>query len=255
VLDVAWEETDSSPEEMWVITAQGRLARLNKQGDQWSQAELLQQKYCPASALIARAEDLYLGPSDANQAQLYIFDKQQQWATSQPLKFPEESRLQVKDLTLDKATQALWVGTTVGLYWVSNNQSSSSIYPASDTTEYLWVEALAMDDEDTLWIGTGNQGLFRFNPVTNKWSQLNGLPSKRITSISLSASNKTALVGTDNGLGVCQWNNESVYHCSNVNNLNIQHEVDAISLTPDGVSMIGTSDQLVVINDLITLAK
>lgn len=254
VLDLAWEETITSPQEIWVSTAEGSLVQLIKQSDQWIKAKTLPQKYCPADAIVFYDETLYLGPYDAQQAKLYVFDKQEQWDTIDLEEFPKDHRLQVEEIMFDKDTQELWIGTTTGLYRVYNNQSSSTLYPNEVTNDPLSVKALAKDDEGLIWVGTGYNGLFHYNLITNEWIKV-GPFSGHITAISFSVSNKQALIGTDNGLRICQWHKESSYQCSYVEAWNIEDKIDAVTLMDNGVALIGVSNQLEVVDNFINLAE
>ena len=92
-----------------------------------------------------------------------------------------------KEITeIIKIDNIFWIGTTEGLY--STNLDSNSNYlvkkikiPNQDST--LFVNSLFKDVENTIWIGTKTDGLYKFNPILNSFKHFN-YDSKNTTSIS-----------------------------------------------------------------------
>jgi len=92
-----------------------------------------------------------------------------------------------KDITeIIKTDNIFWVGTTKGLY--SSNLDSNSDYlvkkikvPNEDSRFY--VNSLFKDTDNTIWIGTIGDGLYKFNPILNSFKHFN-YDSKNKNSIS-----------------------------------------------------------------------
>jgi ligand-binding sensor domain-containing protein/signal transduction histidine kinase len=104
----------------------------------------------------------------------------------------------------------LWIGTGTGLYWwdsVTPGALAQAAGPKQLSQET--VSALARDRQGRLWIGTSNNGLFLFDPVSKKVQHLlagpeTGLSSRAITSL-LVDSRGWIWVGTvGNGLNLYQ---------------------------------------------------
>ena len=82
-----------------------------------------------------------------------------------------------KDITeIIKADNIFWIGTTEGLY--SSNLDSNSDYlvkkikiPNEDSKFY--VNSLFKDIDNTIWIGTIGDGLYKFNPILNSFKHFN----------------------------------------------------------------------------------
>jgi len=253
VLDLTWNETRTSPNEIWVSTAQGELVKLIKESNQWTKTDVVQQKYCSANAIVTHKGDLYLGPADTNQAEIYTFNKLGQWDVSDRFRLPQDSRLQVKELVFDSTLQTLWIATTVGLFKMSDNQPSYILYNDEASEQYFSTETVVKDNKGGIWVGTQDKGLLRYNPSLNKWTKFTGLPSRHITSISLSPLSKMALIGTDNGLGICLWDKSFSNQCMRIDDLDIQEKIDVTSLTNHDIALIGMSNKLVAINNPLSL--
>ncbi|WP_339881463.1 hybrid sensor histidine kinase/response regulator transcription factor [Polaribacter vadi] len=92
-----------------------------------------------------------------------------------------------KEITeIIKVDNIFWIGTTDGLY--SSNLDSNAKYlvkeieiPNQDTTFY--VNSLFTDNENTIWIGTKGNGLYKYNPILNSFSHFT-YDSKNENSIS-----------------------------------------------------------------------
>ncbi|WP_405575949.1 two-component regulator propeller domain-containing protein [Winogradskyella sp. Asnod2-B02-A] len=82
-----------------------------------------------------------------------------------------------KEITeIIKEDNIFWVGTTKGLY--SSNLDSNSDYlvkkiqvPNQDSTFY--VHSLFKDNDNVIWIGTTDDGLYKFNPILNSFKHFN----------------------------------------------------------------------------------
>ena len=82
-----------------------------------------------------------------------------------------------KEITeIIKEDNIFWVGTTKGLY--SSNLDSNSDYlvkkikvPNEDSRFY--VNSLFKDTDNTIWIGTIGDGLYKFNPILNSFKHFN----------------------------------------------------------------------------------
>ena len=84
-------------------------------------------------------------------------------------------------LLLDR-TQVLWLGTEYGLDRLELKTRTFSRYP--DLTEKLAgtrISALAQDRNGTLWIGTEDAGMHRFNPDTREYRAYSNNPERAST--------------------------------------------------------------------------
>lgn len=251
VLAMAWDETVTQPQEIWISTSsntEGKIFKLFKDEKIWRQTgSTIKQQFCPAGTIAVRPNQLLLGAVDAEQGELYSFDGNH-WSNSQLLNIPPETRLQVKSLVLGSSNQPIWVGASVGLYRISEGQVGHSYRPEwIETTSLFTVNSLAVD-RNVLWVGTNTYGLLHFNSIQGAWKSIPGLPLSKITSISLSTAQKTALVGTDRGLGICRWNQNYETRCSRIEDPRVQGEIDSVRLDTSGTAFVGTSGSLIDIN-------
>ena len=263
VLAVAWNQAFNQPEEIWVSTSEGTLAKLKKQRNQnsWKQTSRFQQPYCPASTMVVQPNKLELGAAHSTQPRLYSFDKKQKWSDSQLLDIHENINLRVTSMIVNEDARTTWVGTKEGLYRVGSGRAGSSIHPPwvdiQDPFSFQ-IQALAIDSKKNIWVGTKKQGLLLFNPITNNWNPpLPGIPSQEITAISLSKSNQIALIGTDNGLSVCKWKESNeTYRCSHIDDEKFNNkEIEAINLASNMTAAIYVEKKLEILDKQILLGK
>ncbi len=257
VLAVAWDEGLEQPEEIWVSTSEGTLAKLKKQSNRnsWKQTNTFQQQYCPASTMVVQSNKLNLGAAHSTQPRLYSFDKKQKWSDSQSLDVPENINLRVTSMIVNEDTQTKWVGTKEGLYRVDSGKAGSSIYPPWVDTQdpfSFQVQALAIDSKKNIWVGTKKQGLLFFNSITaDDWHLLTGIPSQEITAISLSESKQIALIGTNNGLSICKWKeNHRKAKCSQINDEKFDNNrIEAVNMASNLTAAISVKGKELEIID------
>lgn len=97
----------------------------------------------------------------------------------------------------------IWFGAQGGVFYLSNDDGKIS---KVDSTENLTVVALLADNENNMWVGTAESGLFKVNASSGKLkpaSTLGGrtLPSGMILSLYLDEKERL-FIGTEKGLGV-----------------------------------------------------
>lgn len=250
VLAVAWDEAVTQPQEIWISTsskAEGKIFKFVKENNIWKQTgSTINQPFCPAGTIAVKSSQLLLGAVDAEQGQLYSFDGKR-WSNSQLLNIPQETRLQVKSLVASPFNKSIWVGSTVGLYRIDEGQVDQSLRPIWIETKLFSIKSLAID-HNVLWVGTNTYGLLHFYSAQGTWKSVKGLPSSTITSISLAATKKMAIVGTDRGLGVCRWNQNYETRCSSIEDPRVQGEIDSVRLDTSETAFVGTSEGLIYIN-------
>ncbi|KGL62188.1 hybrid sensor histidine kinase/response regulator transcription factor [Polaribacter sp. Hel1_85] len=92
-----------------------------------------------------------------------------------------------KDITeIIKVDNIYWIGTNDGLY--SSNLDSNSKYlvkkiKIQNKETSFFVNSLFKDNQNTIWIGTTGDGLYKYNPILNSFSHFN-YDSKNKNSIS-----------------------------------------------------------------------
>lgn len=103
----------------------------------------------------------------------------------------------------------IFVGTRQGLYRFI--EAGNSFQPVSEVPDNCFIHTLLEDKNGNIWIGTFGNGLFYFNPKTNKRSNFllqpqikKGITSNFITTIFKDADNGL-WIGTEGG-GLCKFN-------------------------------------------------
>ncbi|MDZ7924503.1 MAG: two-component regulator propeller domain-containing protein, partial [Marinagarivorans sp.] len=137
---------------------------------------------------------------------LLMFDEKTQTFERQPLVIPAGNTgiINSYDILQDDRQQ-LWVASTNGLYVVSADRQSarllSSLQPSALTITSFRVYSLLQGNNGDIWVGTADQGLFRFNQATQTFTHLHALnlPSSTIMRIQQSADGSLWLF-TLNGL-------------------------------------------------------
>ena len=83
----------------------------------------------------------------------------------------------IVSLSIDR-DQVLWIGSDAGLTKIALNSEKKEIQAFGDAEgfELAHIQTLYHDKNDTLWIGTINQGLFRFLKSTGKFEQFRHRP-------------------------------------------------------------------------------
>ena len=102
----------------------------------------------------------------------------------------------------------LWFGGSRGLYRYDGYTFSPNLHDPADSTSLAanWAEALHVDPQGTMWVGTYGGGLNRFNPDTETFTAFRHDPgdptslSRDTVSVLLTDSRGTLWVGTYNGL-------------------------------------------------------
>ncbi len=91
----------------------------------------------------------------------------------------------------------LWLGTQAGLVRFDGVRfTTPDAVPFGNT----WVQALAVDGHDDLWVATGNSGVFRVHAgVATRYSRAQGLPSDTARAILVDRAGDV-WVATDNGV-------------------------------------------------------
>lgn len=101
----------------------------------------------------------------------------------------------------------LWVGTTQGLHWY-DPQAQKFRRINHSSLNHAFIYALAVDQEDNLWIGTVAYGIYKLNTKTNQlihWKatqQAQGLKDNNITYIYPAQDGKVWVGTNNNGLQV-----------------------------------------------------
>jgi len=245
VVDIAWDETNTQPREIWALTANestGKLFKLTKRDESWSSpTEPIEQPSCQASELVIKSDKLLLGPFDAEQGMINSFDGNN-WHRIPILNIPEATRFQVRIMLSNQRAEEVWLGTTSGLYRVSLGRVKEGrlLPPPSSLTKTnnLSVESLALSS-NTLWIGSNQNGLLTYDIPKGTWTSIKGLPSSKITSIALSKTQKIAFITTDNGSGICQWNNEKDISCSNISKFESSQDIGYTVVPEENTKIVG----------------
>ncbi len=137
---------------------------------------------------------------------LLMFDQNTQTFERQPLVTPAGNADMINSYDmLQDDQQQLWVASTNGLYVVSADRQSATLLSSSQlsalTITSFRTQSLLQDNNGDIWVGTADQGLFRFNQATHTFTHLSSLnlPSPTIMRIQQSADGNLWLF-TLNGL-------------------------------------------------------
>jgi signal transduction histidine kinase/ligand-binding sensor domain-containing protein/DNA-binding response OmpR family regulator len=104
-----------------------------------------------------------------------------------PFNLDEFNFFNDKEITeIIKVDNIFWIGTKKGLY--SSNLDSSSKYlvkkiKIGNNDASFFVNSIFKDNENTIWVGTTGDGLYKYNPILNSFSHFN-YDSKNKNSIS-----------------------------------------------------------------------
>ena len=94
----------------------------------------------------------------------------------------------------------LWVGTQQGLVRFDGMRFVAIDEKAPAELKHGWISVLCAGRDGTLWIGSDNAGLWRFNDaVLTHFTEAEGLPGKRIRCL-LEARDGALWIGTETGL-------------------------------------------------------
>ena len=112
------------------------------------------------------------------------------------------SQINIKSIITDSRTGDIWAGNDKGLLLKPKNQHEDIQYNASNGFVNDQVNALMQDSLGYLWIGTLENGVFIFNPTTNKFenfSKKNNLKSLSVNCITRTRQGNI-VIGTTDGL-------------------------------------------------------
>jgi len=104
----------------------------------------------------------------------------------------------------------VWVGSNTGLYKFSKNGKDAAIYNISyfslknDPNEQDLISALALGKDNTIWVGTYNDGLFRFDLESKAFNQV--IPEDKETAHVLSGDIWDMLLDSRNNIWISTLN-------------------------------------------------
>jgi signal transduction histidine kinase len=131
---------------------------------------------------------------------------------------------------------ALWIGTSKGLYYLSDPTATPQLQPALGSNSIL---SLLEDAEGDLWVGTETDGLHILRH--RNFSTLPSLSNRMITAIA--QTNDGAMWLGSNGDGIDRWLNGNVRHLSTHNGL-LSDVILSLAPGRDNDLWIGTADGL-----------
>lgn len=132
--------------------------------------------------------NLWIGTHDG----LYVLDKQKDKITKIPL-----SGLSAADNFIEaiacSAQGDIWIGTGKGLYCKRKGDNKFSL---SETPRVLNVKSLMEDHQGHIWIGTWDQGLWRYNPEKDTYYSYEGINPGNSAHILFQDKNEGIWIGT-----------------------------------------------------------
>jgi len=116
----------------------------------------------------------------------------------------EEWGKSVFDICESKETGTLWVGTFEGLYYMHKDQRRLSRLKSvgnEGPSEDCSINRIVADDNHNIWVGTIEQGLFRYSIPNGKWvSYLDKGPGKSINDILVTSDQQIWVVCLDDSI-------------------------------------------------------
>ena len=114
----------------------------------------------------------------------------------------EEWDKSIFDICESEDTGTLWVGTFEGIYYIHKNSRTLTrlhVNSYDGPTEDCSVNRIVADNNRNIWIGTIEQGLFRYNISSGKWVNYKGKgPGKTVKDILITNDLQLWLVCQDN---------------------------------------------------------
>ncbi len=151
-----------------------------------------------------------------------------------------------KHVTLDK-DKNLWVAADTLYYYPLGGGDPKHIWldswltylPFGETT--MDITALAADDENNLWIGTKEEGLYKYDIDQSKWTTVGtpNLPSNQVRDLVWDDRKNELWVATDRG--VARLRSGSFWQIFNEDGGLVNNKVNSITVTADEV-WFGTND-------------
>ncbi len=217
-------------ENIWIGTEHSGVAKYN--GTNWqtfnkSNSELASNQLNKEIA-IKNSGEVYIGSA----YYLSIYDGSN-WANLEAITSPL-SNLVINSIKFDRDGNA-WLGASWGL----------SNFDGSAFTQYdqfnCYINTLAIDNKNNIWIGTKTKGLIKFNHFNNTWTNYDttnsGIPSNHICSIKIDSKNQI-WVATEKGLSVYFNSNWTNYN-SNNSELPTNNYINVIEIDQNDTIWIG----------------
>jgi signal transduction histidine kinase/DNA-binding response OmpR family regulator/ligand-binding sensor domain-containing protein len=146
-------------------------------------------------------------------------------------------------------TDAIWLGTERGLHKINKNNQKQT-YKVRKFFQEEKIYTLYEENETTLWIGTSENGLYKFNPVSKKYSIINenyGLNGHSIFSIIVDE--KDVWVSTESGISKINKNDYSVSNYGEQSDIKVSEFNNNASLKSiKGEFFFGGTDGFVMFN-------
>ena len=115
---------------------------------------------------------------------------------------------------IEKDENSIWVGTARGLYLLEKKTGNHRRLELPIQTSFVYT--LAQNKEGLLFIGTNNEGLLIFDPITGEFTHLHTENSQLITnnirSIIADSNNEHVLMATESGLTKLNLENKTIHN-------------------------------------------
>jgi ligand-binding sensor domain-containing protein/serine phosphatase RsbU (regulator of sigma subunit) len=134
----------------------------------------------------------------------------------------------------------IWVGNENGLLRLSTKSDKKKFFGTSSGLPDDNISTLFLDNNNTLWIGTGNHGLMTLNTRTDNISKLNYASNSLGNSVnSITGDGENIYIATKDGIYVYNTKTHSKLHYSTINRLP-HNDIDALYIDSDNRILIAT---------------